>query len=75
MSVNKFNAEGYFDPTAYDALSNIEKEKKQKKKIVLICSPYAGDIEGNARHARRYGICNNRESCSYHSTFDVPTVS
>lgn len=55
MSVNKFNAEGYHDPTVYEALTNIEKEKKQKKKIVFICSPFAGDIEGNSMRARRYG--------------------
>ena len=29
MSVNKFNAEGYHDPTVYEALTNIEKEEKQ----------------------------------------------
>ena len=57
MSVNKFNAEGYHDPTVFEALSNIEKEEKQKKKknIVFICSPFAGDIEGNTRRAKRYG--------------------
>jgi hypothetical protein len=57
MGVNKFNAEGYHDPTVYEALTNIEKEEKQrkKKKIVFICSPFAGDIEGNTRRARRYG--------------------
>ena len=57
MSVNKFNKEGYHDPTVYEALSNIEKEEKHKKhkKIVFICSPFAGDIEGNTRRARRYG--------------------
>jgi hypothetical protein len=55
MSVNKYNAEGYYDPTAFEALTNIEKEKKQKKKIVFICSPFAGDIEGNTIRARRYG--------------------
>ena len=56
MSVNKYNAEGYHDPTVFEALSNIEKEEKQrKKKIVFICSPFAGDIEGNTRRAKRYG--------------------
>jgi hypothetical protein len=57
MSVNKFNAEGYYDPTVYEALSNLEREEKQrkKKKIVFICSPFAGDIEGNIIRARRYG--------------------
>lgn len=29
MSVNKRNSEGYFDPTAYEALSKIEREAKQ----------------------------------------------
>lgn len=52
MGVNKFNAEGYYDPTAFEALTNIEREKK---KIVFICSPFAGDIEGNTARARRYG--------------------
>ena len=33
MSINKFNKEGYIDPTAYEALTNIEREKKEKKKI------------------------------------------
>ena len=57
MSVNKFNAEGYHDPTVFKALTNIEKVEKQrkKKKIVFICGPFAGDIEGNTRRAKRYG--------------------
>jgi hypothetical protein len=57
MSVNKFNAEGYHDPTVYEALTNMEKEEKlrKRKKIVFICSPFAGDIEGNTRRAKRYG--------------------
>ena len=57
MSVNKFNSKGYPDPTVYEALTNIEKEEKQRKrkKLVFICSPFAGDIETNTRRARRYG--------------------
>jgi len=57
MSVNKFNNEGYRDPTVYEALTNMEKEEKQRKhkKLVFICSPFAGDIETNSRRARRYG--------------------
>lgn len=55
MGVNLYNQEGYLDPTAYEALTNIEKDKRQKKKIVFICSPFAGDVEGNAMRARRYG--------------------
>jgi len=57
MGVNKFNAEGYFDPTAYEALTTIEKEAKQKtafRPLVYVCSPLSGDIAGNQEKARRY---------------------
>ena len=57
MGVNKFNAEGYFDPTAYEALTTIEKEAKQKtafRPLVYVCSPLSGDIVGNQEKARRY---------------------
>ena len=33
MSVNKYNSEGYIDPTAYEALTIIEKEVRAKKSI------------------------------------------
>mgnify|MGYP003800131807 CR=1 FL=1 len=55
MSVNLYNSEGYLDPTAYEALKNIEKKAKLSNKVVFICSPYAGDIKGNTARARRYG--------------------
>lgn len=57
MGVNLYNSEGYLDPTAYEALKNIEKEKKlnPNRKIVFVCSPFAGDIEGNIARAKRYG--------------------
>lgn len=58
MGVNLYNQEGYLDPTAYEALTNIEKEQiemKDKKKIVFICSPFAGDVDGNTMRAKRYG--------------------
>ena len=29
MGVNKYNAEGYYDPTAYEALTRIERESKK----------------------------------------------
>jgi len=51
MSVNLYNSEGYLDPTAYEAIKNIEAEKK----IVFICSPYKDDIEVNTARAKRYG--------------------
>ena len=50
MGINKYNSEGYYDPTVYEALSNIEKEEKAARRVyrplVYICSPYAGDVNG-----------------------------
>ncbi len=57
MSISKFNDEGYFDPTAYGALSVIEKEERALRAfrpIVYICSPFAGDIDANVKAARAY---------------------
>ena len=57
MSIDKRNSEGYIDPTAYEALSLIEKEERALRAfrpIVYICSPYAGDIEKNVKAARGY---------------------
>jgi hypothetical protein len=51
------NAEGYADPTAYDALTIIEKEERALRAfrpIVYICSPYAGDTESNIKAAQKY---------------------
>jgi len=66
MSVSKYNCEGYFDPTAYDAFMSIERETRAAtleglsrrvpnyRPLVYICSPYAGDIERNEQNALRY---------------------
>lgn len=57
MSINKFNAEGYCDPTPYAALSAIEAEEKALRAfrpIVYICSPYAGETESNIKAAQKY---------------------
>lgn len=57
MSVNKFNSEGYKDPTAYEALTAIDKKERELftyRPIVYICSPYAGNIENNIKAAQRY---------------------
>lgn len=54
---SKYNSEGYYDPTTYEALSSIEKEERSLRAfrpIVYICSPYAGDVETNVQKARRY---------------------
>ena len=56
MSVSKFNHEGYYDPTAYEALSAIETEERRARfrPVVYVCSPFSGDPAGNAEKARRY---------------------
>lgn len=56
MSASLYNSEGYYDPTAYEALSHIGRETKETayRPLVFICSPYAGDIEGNTERARGY---------------------
>ena len=57
MSVDKFNCEGYYDPTAYEAMSIIEKEERALRAfrpIVYICSPFAGEVEKNIEAARNY---------------------
>ena len=57
MSINKFNSEGYYDPTAFEALTKIEREAKEIfsfRPIVYICSLLSGDVAGNQDKARRY---------------------
>ena len=55
-SINKFNSEGYFDPTAYEALNAVVKQEKQDRvrPLVYVCSPFSGDVEVNIENARRY---------------------
>ena len=56
MTISKYNAERYYDPTAYEALTRIEREERisQYRPLVYICSPYAGDVDRNVAAARRY---------------------
>lgn len=57
MGVNKFNCEGYYDPTAYEALTKIEQEAKALRAfrpVVYICSPLVGDMLKNQENARTY---------------------
>lgn len=51
-----YNAERYYDPTAYEALTKIETEAKKAafRPLVYICSPYSGDTETNIVKARKY---------------------
>lgn len=56
--MNKYNSEGYPDPTAYEALTAVHQEQKSQKKmyrpLVFLCSPLAGNVERNIENARRY---------------------
>lgn len=57
MGISRYNSEGYPDPTAYAALTRIEKDMKAAKAhrpMVYICSPLSGDIKRNTANARRY---------------------
>ena len=60
MKINKYNAEGYYDPTTYEALLNIHRDEYTKRReqnfrpLVFICSPYAGDIQNNTAKAQCY---------------------
>lgn len=57
MSISIFNHEGYVDPTSYEALTAIEKEKRSLRAfrpIIYICSPYVGDVDKNVQAARNY---------------------
>lgn len=58
MTADLHNSEGYKDPTAFEAISAMERTEKQSlrafRPIVYICSPYARNIEGNVANARRY---------------------
>ncbi len=55
MNIELKNAEGYYDPTAYEAIKNISKnEKNENRNIVYICSPLRGDIVRNQNKALGY---------------------
>jgi hypothetical protein len=54
MRVSYKNQEGYADPTAFQALTQIEKEEKKYRQIVYICSPFSGDVKGNTDKAKKY---------------------
>ena len=48
MSISKFNGEGYYDPTPYQAF------RKKYMPLVYIASPFSGDVEINVERAKRY---------------------
>lgn len=53
---NMFNGEMYPDPTAYEAMLNIERLERVSRfrPMVYICSPYSGDTIGNSEKVRKY---------------------
>lgn len=57
---NKYNGEGYYSPTEYEAFIRMEKEEKAARKaadfrpVVYICSPCSGDMEKNIENAKKY---------------------
>lgn len=62
--MDKRNAEGYYDPTAYNTLTKIMKDERKTvyKPLVYICSPFRGDTKRNMFKAReycRFAIKNN----------------
>ena len=57
MEADKFNGEGYYDPTAYEALTRIEQEAKALRAfrpVVYICSPLAREMVKNQKSIRMY---------------------
>lgn len=56
MTISKFNSEGYYDPTTYEALLKVEREEKaaRYRPLVYICSPFSGDISENIERAKKY---------------------
>ena len=51
MKISKYNYEGYPDPTTYQALTNIEKERKAKA------------AEARREHDRRCWECTRCNTC------------
>ena len=51
--MDKYNSEGYLDPTAAQALARVAREERWKP-CVFICSPFAGNIGRNTQKAKGY---------------------
>ncbi len=70
MNPDKYNAEGYYDPTAYEAIRQIERHPYMP--LTYICSPFKGDVERNVENARRYcafAVTQNRIPFAPHLLF------
>jgi len=58
MRVSRFNHEGYYDPTTYEAMLAVTREElrvlRPYRPLVYICSPFAGDVARNIENAKRF---------------------
>ena len=52
MNKELYNNSGCKDPTPYEAIKNIERDKYYP--LVYICSPFSGDVKNNIDKARKY---------------------
>lgn len=64
MPVSKYNPEGYYDPTAYQALNKVldDQRKANFRPVVFICSPFSENSRINKRRARQYCLFAIREN-------------
>lgn len=64
MNQDFFNASGYKDPTAYEAIKNVTREEKNPfMPLIYICSPYSGDILKNMEKATGYAQFAYESGC------------
>lgn len=64
--MDRYNNEGYLDPTAFEALSIVEREEQAAnayRPLVYIASPYAGDTNYNISRACGYCRLAIRNGC------------
>ncbi len=64
--MNRYNSEGYPDPTAYEALTAVTKSEvpvKTYRPLVYIASPFAGDTERNKERAQGYCLFAVSKGC------------
>lgn len=60
MWIDKYNSEGYHDPTTYQAMRKLLRDELKRRygtgyrPLIFICSPFAGDIEANTERAKNY---------------------
>ncbi len=64
MTFSWFNIEGYYDPTAFIAMTHVDQEQRMRyRPVVFICSPLSGNVEENQENARLYCRFAVEEGC------------